>query len=394
MKVAGLRAVEAALGAALVATLASCVGRSPAERSASPGLSAAAIRLTSSDTLRLRAIAPGVTHVYAWDGRGPWAIQLLEIDTRMCRPVVRARKAGPPQSARARTSELGGGDVAAINADFFQLPGGTPVGAHVSGGRVITGPGVRPVFAVADGGYWMGEAVLRGFIATAGDTVSIGQVNRPLEGGAHQPAGDGVVLYTAWYGDSVDTPALAVRVIEGDARAGRGVVVEDAGLIEPGARRVALRGRGTGEEWILRRAPRDTLTWSVAVVSAGGGRRALEAVGGFPLLVRAGRDVVAEQEGVSAGFGPTRHPRTAVGWTDDGARLYWAVIDGRQSPYSDGMTLGELAELFLRIGADNAINLDGGGSSAMVVRGVVVNRPSDAQGERAVGNVLALESCG
>jgi exopolysaccharide biosynthesis protein len=57
------------------------------------------------------------------------------------------------------------------------------------------------------------------------------------------------------------------------------------------------------------------------------------------------------------------------------------------------MTLEELATLFLRLGVQHAINLDGGGSSALVVRGVVMNRPSDAQGERAVGNALALQRC-
>jgi exopolysaccharide biosynthesis protein len=58
------------------------------------------------------------------------------------------------------------------------------------------------------------------------------------------------------------------------------------------------------------------------------------------------------------------------------------------------MTLDELAALMLRLGAREALNLDGGGSSALVVRGMVRNRPSDATGERAVGNALALERCG
>jgi exopolysaccharide biosynthesis protein len=57
------------------------------------------------------------------------------------------------------------------------------------------------------------------------------------------------------------------------------------------------------------------------------------------------------------------------------------------------MTLAELADLFLRLGAREAINLDGGGSSAMVIRGQVINRPSDASGERAVGNALLLDRC-
>lgn len=69
------------------------------------------------------------------------------------------------------------------------------------------------------------------------------------------------------------------------------------------------------------------------------------------------------------------------------------MIDGRQPPYSDGMTLAELTELMGRLGAIDAINFDGGGSSALVVRSRVLNRPSDREGERSVGNALALVRC-
>jgi exopolysaccharide biosynthesis protein len=157
---------------------------------------------------------------------------------------------------------------------------------------------------------------------------------------------------------------------------------------------LALRAAGAGDAWLRMRRPGDTVDIRIAVVSASRGAPATEAVGGFPLLVRAGRNVVAEQAGIVATFGPARHPRTAVGWSADPPRLFWVVVDGRQAGYSAGMTLDELAALMLRLGAREALNLDGGGSSALVVRGMVRNRPSDATGERAVGNALALERCG
>jgi exopolysaccharide biosynthesis protein len=116
-----------------------------------------------------------------------------------------------------------------------------------------------------------------------------------------------------------------------------------------------------------------------------------EAVGGFPLLLLDRDDALARAEGVSDAFGVARHPRSAIGWND--RRLFLVVVDGRQAPYSDGMSLAELRDLFLRLGAHTAINLDGGGSSALVVRGDVVNRPSDREGERPVGNALLLERC-
>jgi hypothetical protein len=84
-----------------------------------------------------------------------------------------------------------------------------------------------------------------------------------------------------------------------------------------------------------------------------------------------------------AGFGDryanTRHPRTAIGLAADGQRAWLVVADGRQPGYSDGMSLNELTALFLDLGAADALNLDGGGSSAMVLRKdgrhIVVNSP-------------------
>jgi hypothetical protein len=86
--------------------------------------------------------------------------------------------------------------------------------------------------------------------------------------------------------------------------------------------------------------------------------------------------------GATARVSPsTREPRTAVGVSKDGATLYVAVIDGRLAGWSPGMTLPELADLFIQKGAWRAINLDGGGSSCMAFLrpdgSVATNKPSD-----------------
>lgn len=123
----------------------------------------------------------------------------------------------------------------------------------------------------------------------------------------------------------------------------------------------------------------------------------LEAVGGRPVLAR--DSVIGEAvdtEG-QASFATARHPRTAVGIANGGRRLLLVVVDGRQPGYSDGMTLRELATLMLALGAPEALNLDGGGSTALVYADPdsagmmrLANHPSDATGERAVGNALAI----
>ena len=79
-----------------------------------------------------------------------------------------------------------------------------------------------------------------------------------------------------------------------------------------------------------------------------------------------------------------RHPRTAIGFSEDCQRIYFVVVDGRQTP-SAGATLRDMADIFRSLGAANAVNLDGGGSSIMMVNDEVLNHPSDGP-IRAVGN--------
>jgi len=79
-----------------------------------------------------------------------------------------------------------------------------------------------------------------------------------------------------------------------------------------------------------------------------------------------------------------------VAYAPERGLLWLVVVDGRQPPHSNGMTLPELASLFEALGATEALNLDGGGSSVMVLGGRAINSPSDADGERAVVNALAI----
>jgi hypothetical protein len=92
------------------------------------------------------------------------------------------------------------------------------------------------------------------------------------------------------------------------------------------------------------------------------------------------------------------HPRSAIGYSRNGRYLYLVVVDGRQPWYSEGMTLAELAELMLSLGAQYAMNLDGGGSSTLVIEGEdgeprVLNSPIDNYipgHERPVANHLGI----
>jgi hypothetical protein len=112
------------------------------------------------------------------------------------------------------------------------------------------------------------------------------------------------------------------------------------------------------------------------------------AVTGYPLVLDGG-EVVEEETPLAK----LRHPRTGLGLDEHGRTLYLVAVDGRQSGWSWGMRTWQLGELLRSVGAHRAVNLDGGGSTTMVVpsRGGVVNRPCDKKApERPVLNHVGV----
>lgn len=107
-----------------------------------------------------------------------------------------------------------------------------------------------------------------------------------------------------------------------------------------------------------------------------------DAVGGHPLLLK---DRRAQPVCASC----SRQPRTAVGVTATG-KLLLVVVDGRRPRWSRGATLREFRRILRDLGAVTALNLDGGGSSEMVVEGEVVNKPSDGRERRITNAILIL----
>lgn len=114
---------------------------------------------------------------------------------------------------------------------------------------------------------------------------------------------------------------------------------------------------------------------------------AWEVVGGNTLLLKNGKAVPQTNK--------VRHPRTVVGFNASRTKLVLLVVDGRKKGVAIGMNYDELAQEMLRLGCDEALNLDGGGSSVMAVREAgagefhILNEPTDGR-ERAVANVLGV----
>lgn len=346
------------------------------------------------DTLRSSVVAPGVTLDYLWSPTGPWAIHVLRVTPDSCWRLG-AIKAGDaaigrePTSALVRDLARQQHVIAGVNADFFLFtPPGVPRGAHVQDGRVITGPGDRPVIAAdSSGTLFIGRLGATGLVVAHGDTMPLRAWNRVTPNGvAFVDRAWGAVSDTGAGRVEVVVSGSPLRVVATDTSpAGVPIPIEGAVLVA--GREADARTRAA----LLGVRPGDTVTVERALT-----RPHLSAVvGGWPVIVRDSA-VTRAADSAGANFAPVRHPRTAAGLAHDGRELILIVVDGRQKPYSDGMTLRELAELFRSLGATQALNLDGGGSSTFVLAdstapdGVrVLNRPSD-KGERPVGNALAV----
>ena len=143
-----------------------------------------------------------------------------------------------------------------------------------------------------------------------------------------------------------------------------------------GVRRQEVLGVGPGRARIFPRAEplREPKRWMTG------------AVAGWPLVVENCAPVTVLPG--SAHFTLAPHPRTAVGLSKDRRTLLLFVADGRREGVP-GLTLPELAALMVEVGACTALNLDGGGSSALWLRDRIVNRPSDGF-ERKVANHLGV----
>jgi Phosphodiester glycosidase len=110
--------------------------------------------------------------------------------------------------------------------------------------------------------------------------------------------------------------------------------------------------------------------------------------GGPRILTQGKIDVRLEPESMGEAFSITRHPRTAMGITRKGEVLL-VTVDGRQAGLSRGVSLPELAQILLEYGAWDGVNMDGGGSTTMSLRGGLLNSPSEGI-ERPVANMLLL----
>lgn len=114
-----------------------------------------------------------------------------------------------------------------------------------------------------------------------------------------------------------------------------------------------------------------------------------------PHNIAGGRQIIMKSGNILPNIwnGDERHPRTGIGFSDNGTKIYMCVIDGRNPGYAENVYTSEMAQIMRYFGATDALNLDGGGSSTMYLDKIgVVNRPSDGTERRVVAGVFAVST--
>ena len=348
------------------------------------------------------AIRPGISYVHLHslksETQSPLSIHLLEVDLKNI--AISNALALDQILGKEKTSSLAAryGAVAAVNGGFFKVSGnhqGDLAGFFVKDGVILS----EPVYRHSSFGFCLrkGKQVpvfdqikqSSAIITSRGKAIPISGINR-------QRGNSETVVYTPHFGRTTLTDSSGVEfVVQNetvkDIRRGAGSslipaqgFVISASSPVPARRILATLNIGTRVAIEHRltslRAHQQVSVEGCSYVSAG------------PTLVLAGEkqtDFLNESKSFGAGFSLKWHPRTAVALRGDGTLLF-VVVDGRQPELSVGMTLPELADFLIQRDANTAYNLDGGGSSTMVVDGKIVNSPSDRSRERPVSDAILL----
>jgi hypothetical protein len=280
------------------------------------------------------------------------------------------------------------GAVAAINGDFFPFTG-DPLGFMIRDGKLLSTPNTRAVFGWGARNADMALVDFTGTVNLSGQDIALKGVNEDC------PLNDIVLNTDVALFAMAKTPNIhAVIRMDNAEWSPNGTftgtfetLFADAPKlpIQPG--NAILTANGTKAELLKRLSSGDRITFRFETRGLDWSKID-QAIGGGPFLVRKGQvSIDAARQGFNDAFTNKRHPRTAMGKTSDGD-IWIAVIDGRQK-ISDGATLEEAAKVMLKLGCVEAVNLDGGGSSAINILGLTLNRPSDGK-ERPVANGLVL----
>jgi exopolysaccharide biosynthesis protein len=360
-----------------------------------------------TESLKFQEVSPGIEHGQTSSGyaskdelTGPWFINALRIDLdRTTLKIVHALDEGVGLETVTSISTRHGA-AAATNGGYFRTTGtyrGEPTGLLLVDGKLMSEPsndrvGVGLISTKNSTEVIFGRLRFFGEISAGGRKHAVQGLNRPL-------SPDELIVFTPEFHRTSLTNPDGIEVV---VRRNRVLSVTDhKGSSKVPADGYVISAVGKARQWVmgtLRKGSKVTFTWRLHPLESKSGHqeenwlRAYSIVGGGPQLIKAGKvDITDREEKMSPTFRSDRHPRTAIASLASG-KLLLITVDGRQPGVSVGMSLNMLADLLLELGAVEAINLDGGGSTAMVVHNKLVNRPSDQTGERPVSDAILVFS--
>lgn len=352
----------------------------------------------------VRGSLPAPAGQIATTRRGPWRITVLSVNPKLARGHLAAtygRNLAQVEPASALVASSGA--LAGVNASYFTFTKnrafpGDPVGLGVYRGAVLSEPNAAPheVDLLIDGRTnqiridrltWKGTLKNR----RTGATLKLEYLNHPPKvprkcAKSKSPttckkSGD-VVQFRPEFGPTPRGHGVEV-VLDRSGCVVRRSTKQRGTTLRVGQTSIQATGKQT--RTLVRITKRGCLTTSVKLYGASKKRVTVSAstygVAGRYRLTQQGRIVAP----ASTGAFFNRHPRTIVGRTAAGT-VAFVTIDGRR-PTSVGATLREAAAVARSIGLVESVNLDGGGSTAMAVGGVLVSQPS-GKSERAVGDAL------
>jgi len=301
---------------------------------------------------------------------GPVEVHALRVDlshpgTRIRPALARGRIGSVERTSLISTRHLASG---AINASFFDNDG-IPLGMVMIDGRLLAEPILkRTVMGITGDSriLWDNPSFKAKIVLADSYEIFLDGLNRRRRSRREN------IIYTKEFGGTtpVDPSVKEITVADGSVasvRSGGGsdILQTDGGYV------ISIRDDGS---IIDRVKPGDRATLHLNLKE--GWEGIVHAVGGGPRLVRSGQiEANYQSEGFQESVSQSIAPRSAMGVTSDGFMLL-VVVDGRRIN-SPGISLAGLAELMLKLGAVDAMNLDGGGSSTLVYKGQVMNHPSD-----------------
>jgi hypothetical protein len=344
------------------------------------------IRNGSEGVLRSNEVTPGVKHtrLYRSTARGPLLINVVEVDPKNQGLEILPVLANGKMVGKARVETIArqNNAIAGVNGSFFKPDQGIPLGLLIINEELITGPLYDRVAMgiTSDQRIRMDRVGMRGDLTKGGQKLKLDNVNQPRTGKLQ------TVLYTSRWG--AVAPKVPDNGIQLQLLNGKVLQTSTTNSLSIPTNGYVVSGPLSSEMMAMISDPSDTAI-GVSFYTVPDWSDVKHAISGGPYLVKNGNVFVDTQAQRFNFKGSGAYaPRTAVGITGSGKMLL-VTVDGRQKGVSVGLSIYEMAHLMKQLGVVDAMNLDGGSSTQMVVDGRLVNSPSVSNGV-GVSNCLIV----